>query len=276
MTLSPSFFRTSIVILIMVVSLFPLSQYLVRLMTYPAPSVIVPSPPPKPFREIKINYLNEDSAIGWLFNNASEPNAPIILMFHGNGENLETMRRGGLLDQFMNLDVHFLAIDYPGYGCSSSKPSEQNNIAAANAAFQWIAENFNENPKIIFGWSLGAAVAIQAAFHNLNQTDGLIAVSAWSSLPDVAAAHYPRFLVSALVKENYNSVEAAKETKCPVLLMHGEKDNIIPFSQGKKVAEAMGSSAQWVPVPNAGHNDIFSNEIVWKEIASFLSTFYAK
>jgi pimeloyl-ACP methyl ester carboxylesterase len=256
----------------MLILLIALKQYFVRLLTYPAPSVGVSSPPPGPFKEIRINYANGNSAIGWLFENTSKPKAPILLMFHGNGENLETMRRGGLLEQFKNLNAHFLAIDYPGYGRSSGKSSEENNIAAANAAFQWIAGNFEKNPKIVFGWSLGAATAIQTVFHNQNKTDGLIAISAWSSLPEVAAAHYPRFLVSALVKEYYNSAEAAKEIRCPVLLMHGERDNIIPFLQGKKVAEAMGENVRWVPVPNAGHNDIFGKEIVWKEITMFINS----
>ena len=273
MTVSSSFIRTIIAILIMVIMFIPLSQYLVRFMTYPAPSVNVPSPPPQPFKEIRINYADDDSVCGWWFENTSAQDVPVILMFHGNGENLETMRMGGLLHQFMNLNVHFLAIDYPGYGRSSGKSSEENNIAAANAAFRWIEENFVENPKIIFGWSLGAGVAIQTVFHNQNKIDRLIALSAWSSLPDVAAEHYPRFLVNLLLKENYNSVEAAKEIKCPALLMHGQRDNIIHFSQGKQVAEAMGSSVRWVPIPDAGHNDIFNEEVVWKEIASFIRSF---
>lgn len=257
----------------MMILLIPLSQYFVRLMTYPAPSVKVPSPPPGPFKEVQIKYENDDSAFGWLFENTLAPNLPIILMFHGNGENLETMRRGGLLDQFMNFDAHFLVMDYPGYGRSSGKPSEESNIATANAAFQWIVENYEQNPKIVFGWSLGAATAIQTVFHNQSKTSGLIVISAWSSLPDVAAAHYPRFLVDAFVKEIYNSVQAAKEIQCPVLLMHGERDNIIPFSQGNKVAEAIGSNTRWIPVPGAGHNDIFSEDVIWTEIVSFVNSF---
>jgi pimeloyl-ACP methyl ester carboxylesterase len=162
-------------------------------------------------------------------------------------------------------------MDYPGYGQSDGKASEKNNIASANSVFHWIETNFKENPKIIFGWSLGAAVAIQTAYHNRDKIDGLIAVSCWSSLPEVAAAHYPRFLVNSLLKENYNSVEVAKKIECPALLIHGEKDNIIPISQGKKVAKAMDSSARWVPVPNSGHNDIFSREVVWHEITEFVN-----
>lgn len=270
MTTRSQFIKTAIVILVLMIIFIPLTQYLVRFMTYPAPPITVPSPP-QPFREVAIEYTRGESAIGWLYENSAAQNAPVILMFHGNGENLETMRRGGMLHQFMDLNVSFLALDYPGYGRSDGKPSEQNNIAAANAAFQWIVRNFETNPRIIFGWSLGAAVAIPTAAQHQSGVDGLIAVSPWSSLPEVAAVHYPGFLVKPLLKESYNSVEAARQIDCPTLIIHGEQDNIIPISQGKKVAEVMGAAARWVPVPHTGHNDIFGRELVWEVIGDFIS-----
>lgn len=257
----------------MLILFFALSNYIVRFMTYPAPVIKIPSPPPMPFKEIQIKYDDQNSAISWLFENSTDTQTPVVLLFHGNGENLQAMNIGGLFHQFMNLNVHFLALDYPGYGRSDGKASEKNNIAAANAAVQWIENNFAENPKIIFGWSLGAAVAIQTAFDNQNKIDGLIAVSAWSSLPDVAAFHYSRWLSNLLVKEKYNSVEAAQKITCPALVMHGTTDSIIPFSQGKKVAEALGGYARWVEIPNTGHNDIFSRNIVWEEITQFLEKY---
>jgi pimeloyl-ACP methyl ester carboxylesterase len=273
MKISSSFIKVSLIVLVMLIIVYTFIGSIVRFMTYPAPSVKVPSTPPEPFKEIKIKYDSNDSVSCWLFENKTDLNVPIVLLFHGNGENLETMRVGGLLHQFINLHVHFLAVDYPRYGRSGGKPSEENIIAASNAAFHWIENNYQNNPKIIFGWSLGAAVAIQTVANYPDQIDGLIAVSPWTSLPDVAAAHYPRFLVNSLLKENYNSVEAAKNINCPSLIIHGEADNIIPFSQGKKVEEEFGLNARWVPVPHSGHNDIFSRDTVWEEISLFLEKF---
>jgi pimeloyl-ACP methyl ester carboxylesterase len=86
---------------------------------------------------------------------------------------------------------------------------------AAYAAFARIRESFPENPKIICGWSLGAAVAFQAAARYDEEIDGFIALSSWSSLPDVAAEHYPRWMVNFLLKEQYNSLEAARRIHCP-------------------------------------------------------------
>lgn len=273
MTISSSFIKVSLIVLVMLIIVYTFIGSIVRFMTYPAPSVKVPSTPPEPFKEIKIKYDSNDSVSCWLFENKTDLNVPIVLLFHGNGENLEIMRVGGLLHQFINLNVHFLAVDYPGYGRSGGKPSEENIIAASNAAFHWIENNYQNNPKIIFGWSLGAAVAIQTVANYPNQINGLIAVSPWTSLPDVAAAHYPRFLVNSLLKENYNSVEAAKNINCPSLIIHGEADNIIPFSQGKKVVKGLGLNSRWVLVTDSGHNEIFSRDTVWEEISLFLEKF---
>lgn len=272
MKISSSLIKVSFVILIMLILAFTFLDRLIRFMTYPAPSVDVLFPPPQPFKESQIHYAAQDSINCWLYENETSSGAPILLVFHGNGENLGTMYLGGLLQQFINLNVHFLAVDYPGYGRSDGKPSEENIIASANAAFKWIEEKYADNPKIIFGWSLGAAVAIQICTNHTDKINGLIAVSPWISLADVAAAHYPRFLVSSLLKESYLSLQAVRGINCPSLIIHGEADNIIPFLQGRKIAEDLGSNSRWVPVRDAGHNDIFARDIVWEEIAAFIKS----
>jgi len=248
--------------------------YLINKLTYPAPLVAVSSPPPSPYREVVVEYAPKDSIICWLFQHRPIiESQPIVLMFHGNGENLETMHLGGLLDGFCKLNVNFLAVDYPGYGRSTGKPSETTILNSAKSAYNWIKKGYPTNPCIIFGWSLGAAVALQIAAENISGVDALIAVSPWTTLGDVASAHYPKFVVRNLLKEEYNSLEATKKINCPSLIIHGENDMIIPVEQGEKVANSLGKTAKWLQVPNAGHNDIFSDQNVWIEITDFIARF---
>jgi pimeloyl-ACP methyl ester carboxylesterase len=251
--------------------------YLINKLTYPTPLIAVPSPPPSPYREVVIEYAANDSITCWSFQNQLVPKStPIILMFHGNGENLKTMHLGGLLDEFRNLKVNFLAVDYPGYGRSTGKPSETAILKSANSAYNWIKNSYPENPCIIFGWSLGAAVAIQIAAENESGVDALIAVSPWTTLADVASAHYPKLVVRSLLNEKYDSVEATKKISCSSLIIHGENDLIIPMEQGEKIAKSLGKTAKWLQVPNVGHNDIFSNQNVWTEISNFIARFNAQ
>lgn len=245
-------------------------------MVYPAPFLRV-SPAPDGMEDLFLLISDDVQVHGWLHrNSAGDDSTPVMLFFHGNGENLETMRLSGILSDFQNLGVHFLALDYPGYGRSGGSSSEAALIEAADAAFAWMGENFPKNPKIIFGWSLGAAVAFQTVAGHSQEVQGLIALSPWTSLPDVAAVHYPRWMVNSLLNEKYNSLSAAGQIHCPALIIHGEADQIIPAVQGEKVAAAMGTPTRWVKVPRTGHNDLLDRPAVWQEIRVFLDNISGK
>lgn len=249
---------------------FALSHF-VQKSIYPAPSIEVP-PAPKPLQEVELKLTTGDSIIGWHYDGDSTHGIKsVLLYFHGNGENLQTMRMSGLIDSLVDLNRPFLIIDYPGYGRSTGKPSEQLIRETSNQAVRWLNENHPSRPKVICGWSLGAAVALQSAAENQESVNGLIAMSAWSSLHDAAAEHYPSWLIALLLRERYDSVVAAESVKCPSLLIHGDEDSLIPVEQGRKVANNLGSNARFVSVPKAEHNDLLGHEMVWKEIESFLS-----
>lgn len=228
-----------------------------RAMTYPAPKVQVP-PAPAPLEEIALGK----GVVAW-GGNLSKP-GPLILFFHGNGENLETLRRSGFLGELAALGLPFLAVDYPGYGRSLGSPSEKANLEAAEAAVAWA----QGRPLLPFGWSLGAGVAIQIAAKHPGQTKALILASAFTSLPDAAKAHIPGWLVWLLVRERYPSLDTAPQVTCPVLVLHGESDPIIPCAQGKRMAEAL--KARWVSVPGRGHNDLFEDSEAWEAVRTFL------
>lgn len=258
------------IVLALLALLLPAMNWLIRQMVYPAPLLSVPAAP-LPLEDVYIPFSGDAKAHGWLFRKPSATDStPVLLLFHGNGENLGAMRFSGILADFQELSVSFLALDYPGYGRSGGRPSEAALLAAADSAFIWIKENFANNPKIICGWSLGAAVAIQTAAKHGGELAGLIALCPWTSLPDVAAVHYPRWLVNSLLNENYNSLKASRQVRCPALVIHGEQDAIIPIAQGEKVSANMGAASRWIKVPQAGHNDLFSRQEVWEEIRSFL------
>ena len=242
----------------------------VRHIVYPAPPVGVPDPP-RPLRSVTWNLGDGVQVWSWVQDDRGQPpGVPAVLFLHGNGENLETMRQVGLFQELLALDVPFVALDYPGYGRSTGAPSESSLLESASVAVEWMRRNFEGRPIVIVGWSLGAAVAIGLAAGDPEHCDGLVAMSAWTSLADVGAIHFPRWLVNVAVADRYDSIAAAEQVTCPGLVIHGSGDRIIPVSQGRRVAEALGG--HWVEVPSAGHNDLLGNDIVWRRLRDFLAS----
>jgi len=205
---------------------------------------------------------------GWFYSSAESP--LFLLFFHGNGENLATMWYSGIFVKMQELGVNFLALDYPGYGKSEGKPSEETILKASRAAVSWITREFPDKMIVVCGWSMGAAVAIQTVAQNPEVVRGSIALSAWTSLTHVASEHYPLWLVRPLLKEKYNSLKAAEQIHIPVLLIHGRRDRIIPIIHGKRLAEHFPTPPRWVEMSEANHNDLLSHPIVWKEMSDFL------
>ena len=254
----------------------PLLSGWAQKMIYPVPGYPVAAP-----AEIEVHTIESPSGplSAWLHRakpigssdaQASDKRTPVIIYFHGNGENLGTLWDYGLFAQIAELECHILALDYPGYGASAGAPSEASLIESGRLALVRAKDLFPDSPVVLMGWSLGAAVAIQTAAADVSQLDGLIVMSPWSSLMDVASAHFPRFLVKTLIDERYDSEAAAKSVALPVLVMHGDRDAVIPVSQGARVAKAF-PRATWVSVPGYGHADLFGSETVIDHWRQFMS-----
>ena len=247
----------------------------VRQSLYPAPPFRVPSPPPAPLVEIPLRVEGRAVSAWWL--PPANPARTAVLMLHGNGENLETMRQGGTFAELGALGAGVLAIDYPGYGRSEGSASEKANVAAAEAAWEWLLANHRDGPRALIGWSLGAAVAAQAAAgQHRESVDGLVLLSPWDSLQAVARLHFPGWLVGLALAERYDTLAAAPRVACPSLGIHGTLDAIIPIELGRRVAAALPEPKRWVEVPTAGHNDLFAQPQTWREMAAFAAALEAE
>ncbi|MDX1630892.1 MAG: alpha/beta fold hydrolase [Thermoanaerobaculia bacterium] len=242
----------------------------VRSMVYPTPGVPVPSPPPDPLEEV---VLEDDGRTvhAWWSPAPGEPTA-CLLLFHGNGENLETMRMSGVFQEYRRLEISVLVPDYPGYGRSEGPAREDKILSAASVAWAELLQRAGSScPRILGGWSLGAAVAIQTAARDPAEVDGLILMSSWNRLAEVAKRHFPGWMVGSLLPERYDSLEAAERWSGPSLVIHGERDRIVPMELGRELFETLPEPKRWLAVPGAGHNDLLGREAVWEAQRGFLS-----
>lgn len=251
---------------------FLMIESFARQMLYPAPPVTVPSPPPAPLEEVWLDLATGERVAAWAHNSPTLPDdAPVVLFFHGNGENLETLRWSRLFDQLDGLGIAVLAPDFPGYGRSSGVPSEKGLLATGDAAVAWARKTHPGRPLVVCGWSLGAALAIATADRHPEEVRGLIALSAWTTLAEVAVKLFPEFAVKMMLRERYDSRAAARRIRVPALVVHGEHDDLIPIAQGKEIASVLGGPTRWVEVGGAAHNDLLAHREVWDEMKRFLS-----
>lgn len=245
---------------------------LAKHMTYPAPDLPLPANPPSPWTRVTVPH-ESDPVLCWLAEPSNlDAKAPLLVFFHGNGENLATLAMSGTLDALLRLRAHVMVVEFPGYDQRGTSASEASLTRAGTAAATWFQAQHPNCPLILAGWSLGAGVAVACAPRLPFAPQRLILLSPWTSLRDVAAAHFPRFLVALVLRERYPSKETAAQIHCPVLIIHGEEDLVIPFSQGEILSRCFPGEVSFVPVPDGGHNDILSRPMVWNAIASFVQT----
>lgn len=248
---------------------------------YPAPAVEVPPPPP-PLLETALETATGDTIVLWSTPSATatsataaaseSPNhrAPVVLFFHGNGENLATLHLSGLFDELSALGVTVLAPDYPGYGRSTGRPTEPALAATADATLAHATESYPGRPIVACGWSLGAAVAVGLADRHPDRLTALIALSPWASLDELARRFFPGPLVSLALTDHYDSMSRAPEIHLPTLMIHGARDAIIPAEHGRRLAAALAGPVEHVELAHAGHNDLLAHPEVWREIERFL------
>ncbi|HJZ10939.1 MAG TPA: hypothetical protein VJ521_02230, partial [Acidobacteriota bacterium] len=117
----------------------------VRNATYPAPLIAVPKEPPAPIKSIQLQTQNGDSVVGWLYDDSLPSRTPVVIYFHGNAENLQTLWEADLFSEWKRLSLISFAIDYPGYGLSKGKSSEEAIYETSHASLLWVRQHFPDS-----------------------------------------------------------------------------------------------------------------------------------
>jgi fermentation-respiration switch protein FrsA (DUF1100 family) len=166
-----------------------------------------------------------------------------------------------------------LLFDYRGYGGNPGSPSEKGLAADARAAQAWLAKQPEVDPDriVYFGESLGAAVAIGLSMER--PPAALVLRSPFTSLADVAKVHYPWLPVGRLLIDRYPSIDRIGSLSTPVMVIAGDRDDIVPESLSKKLYEAAPDPKRYLLVPGTGHNDpgLVDGDHMVEEVGRFLS-----
>jgi len=176
----------------------------------------------------------------------------VVLHAHGNAGHLAN--RADLMRFYQRkLHVASFIFDYRGYGRSEGKPTLAGILADARAARNWLAKkaNVKKSQIVLTGQSLGGAVAVDLASDG--GARGLVLESTFSSLQDVATYHYGR-MASMLSPDKLNSAANIKTYRGPLLMSHGDADEVVPYKFGRKLFEAANEPKEWLRIKSAPHN----------------------
>jgi len=194
----------------------------------------------------------------------------VLLWFHGNAGNLS--HRADLMLRLAKTPAQVFIVDYRGYGRSEGRPSEEGLYRDAEAAWRYLSGERKVAPAriVLFGDSLGAAVAIDLATRV--QAAGIIVQSGFTSVPDMAAAHFP-FVPRALIRTRMDSLAKIRKVQGPKLFIHSPQDEVVPYELGRRLFEAAAEPKRFLDIPGASHNDmdVVGGHVYFDAFARFLA-----
>mgnify|MGYP001188510331 FL=1 len=180
----------------------------------------------------KIKIPSDDHLISWYFKkNAS---FKTLLFFHGNAGSLEN--RIYKLNELSKLNLNYLIVAYRGFSGNKGTPTEDGLYKDARSAKYWLnLNNIGDQNIIVYGESLGTAVAIDLAKDH--KFAGVILESPFTSMLELSRKYYPWLPTRLLLKDKYETNKKIKKVFSPILILHGRKDNIVPFNMGEELLD---------------------------------------
>lgn len=206
-----------------------------------------------PLEDVWFRSTDGTPLFGWYVGSSGTP--AVLLWCHGNAGNI--IHRLENLAELHRLGLSVFLFDYRGYGRSSGKPSEGGLYQDALAAHAYLTEKREIPPRriVIFGRSLGAAVAGEVA--SRRPAAGLILESSFPSVEALAKAHYFGLPAHWLLRARFNLTDRLRDVHIPILVVHGDRDDIVPIEMGKQVFEVAHEPKSLFIIPGANHNDTY-------------------
>jgi hypothetical protein len=188
------------------------------------------------------------------FYHSNPASQQVLLWFHGNAENI-----GYDLDHLRALatiGVNILAVDYRGYGKSAGKPDEAGVYEDADAAYDYLIKqrHFRGDDILVYGHSLGGAVAVNLA--SRRPCGGLIVQSSFTNARAMARRMLLIPLMEYVMKSRFDSLQKIRAVRAPILIVHGTRDEVVPFQMGQQLFAAAPEPKRFYPIEGAGHNDL--------------------
>ena len=204
---------------------------------------------------ISVQPAGMDSGIEGWYQAPADQTKPVIVYYHGNAMTVPGVYPR--VEAFLKAGYGVLLAEYRGYNKNPGKPTEKGLYADADAYTKWLmtTSGIPENRIVFYGLSLGTGVAVNQVVKNPGAA-GMILEAPFTSLVDVAQRHYFYLPVRLLMLDRYPSKKHIAAATVPLLVLHGERDAVVPVSQGKALYALAGPPKTLKLYPEGGHDDL--------------------
>jgi uncharacterized protein len=192
---------------------------------------------------------------------------PVVVVFHGNAGHIG--HRVAKYSAFLDAGFGLFLAEYRGYGGNAGKPDETGLTADARAVMSHlVGQGIAADRLIVYGESLGGGPAVKMAVEF--PVAGLVLESPFTSVADVAQAHYWYLPARWLVLDKWDSAGRITGLRAPLLIIHGESDRVVPTRFGRRLFALAPEPKQALFVPGAAHNDLFDRREVIDAVLAFV------
>jgi fermentation-respiration switch protein FrsA (DUF1100 family) len=240
---------------------------------FAAPRELGSRRPGAPFQQIDLVRKDGARQFAWLMRSTADPDTRTWLLYlHGNSSTIAHRMNIVHYDHLRALGLNVFAPEYRGFGGLDGVPTERSLDYDAGVAYDYVRSTLHVAPEriVIYGWSLGSAVAVDLASHV--DESALILEGAPASLVAVGQRRYPFMPIRLVMRNPFESITKIRDVDSPVLFLHSPEDEIIPYDEGRRLYDAAREPKTFVGV-RGGH--IYASERdprFFPAIREFLST----
>lgn len=240
---------------------------------FAAPTELGARRPKAPFEQVEVTREDRARQFAWVMRpNGKADTHPWVLFLHGNSSTIAHRLNIVHYEHLRALGLNVFAPEYRGFGGLDGVPTEGSLDVDARAAYDYVRGRLGVPSEriIIYGWSLGSAVAVNLASHV--EESALILEGAPASLVAVGQRRYPFMPIRLVMRNPFESITKIRDVDSPVLFLHSPEDEIIPFNEGRRLYDAAQQPKTFVEV-RGGH--VYASERdpqFFPAIREFLST----
>ncbi len=220
------------------------------------------------FREINLKTDDGETIYAWFLEH-DHPQAEVVF-FHGNAGNLSLWLE--VLAKIHDHKFNVLALDYRGYGKSSGSPTEKGLYLDTETLTRYFWEQIHRPklPAVYWGRSLGGVAAAYAT--TIREPDGIILESTFPDKKTLLKYHPILRVLGFFSRYQLSTADFLSGLSCPALVIHGDRDHVVPFSVGKQLFERLGTKKYFYSVTGARHNDLsaIGQAEYWEHLKRFV------